>query len=208
MATAVATRLEIPAIRVGHATITVRGLSPLIVHRFAEKARKQMADKQQGKATSKKEAKNPEEEFRASLYVTPGMEDAKDTADGKFYVPGLAFKAACVGAARFADAKMTEIRGALFIGERCPLRFDELRMREDVTRLNGSTADLRYRGEFTGWEADLDVTWSRGVLTLEEVVNLINIAGFSQGICEWRPSSRSGGEFGRFEIVSTSTEEA
>ena len=207
MATAVATKLEIPAIKVGRAQITVRGLSPLIVHRFAEKARKQMADKQQGRATAKREAKNPEEEFRASLYVMPGMEDARDDAPGNFYVPGLAFKAACVGAGRFADAKMTEIRGALFFGEYAPLRFGELRMREDVTRLNGSTADLRYRGEFVDWEADLDVTWSRGMLTIEEVLNLINTAGFSQGVCEWRPSSKSGGEYGRFEVVSTNVED-
>ena len=71
-------------------------------------------------------------------------------------------------------------------------------MREDVVRLMGTTADLRYRGEFKTWKAVVTVRHNPSVLSREQVCNLFNVAGFAIGIGEWRP--QKDGSFGMFHV--------
>lgn len=172
-------------------TVKVRGISPLIVHAFSEKAKKQIRDKQMKKAKSAKEAKDPEADFEAAKYTN---------AEGKDCIPAICLKAAIVNAARFADdLKMTVLRGAIFIeGELLPITYGSCTMREDTVRVGMGTTDLRYRPEYKDWSVDVDVRFNSRVLSKEQVVNLISLAGFSVGICEWRPERN--GQYGRFEV--------
>jgi hypothetical protein len=185
--------IAIPQIHIRRVTISIVGTSPLITHAWSEKAKKQMRDKQTGAAKQKKEAKDPMADFEAAKYL-----DAK----GRDCVPSLAFKNAIVSAARYADdMKMTMLRGALFIeGELLPIEYDECVMREDMVRVGGmsKTADIRYRPAYHGWRVSLPIQYNERALSLEQLTNLIQLAGFSIGICEWRPEKR--GDFGRFAL--------
>jgi hypothetical protein len=82
------------------------GTAPLIVHRFSEKAKRQMLDAMQGRK-SPKEAKDPEAEYEAAFYRTD---------DGGYGIPVIAFKAATVSAARFygKSVSMTALRQFVF----------------------------------------------------------------------------------------------
>ena len=64
-AAAALVQVELPPIDVQHIQVRVVGDSPLITHRWSEKARKEMLDKQMKKAKSAKEAKDPEVDFRS-----------------------------------------------------------------------------------------------------------------------------------------------
>lgn len=171
--------------------VHLHGTSPLICHRWSEKAKKAMLDKQMKKASKAKEAKDPEQDFRDSLYVTE---------DGGYGFPAVAFKAAVVRAGTYSDLHMTFLRGALHVsGELVPID-GEVQMREDMVRLSGKTADIRYRGEFPKWKASVPVELNASVLSVEQLVNLFTIAGFAVGVGEWRPEKN--GQYGRFEIES------
>lgn len=50
--------ITIPAIDIRTATITIKGDSPLIVHKWSEKAKKMMLDKQMKVATTKKKSRS------------------------------------------------------------------------------------------------------------------------------------------------------
>ena len=184
-------RVNIPSISVGTIGLTIIGLTPLICHRWSEKAKTQMRDKQMKKAKQPKEAKNPEEEYRASLYTLNG--------DGKYYFPTLAFKKCAVAACSFLDdVTKVEVRGAFHIdGEFCEIKGKPM-MREDMVRLNGQTADIRYRGEFPEWACDLVVKYNTSILSPSQIANLFRTAGFSVGVGEWRP--QKDGVFGRFDV--------
>lgn len=184
--------IELPELRQEQVSITLRGTSPLIVHRFSEKARKQMLDKQTGKAKAGKEAKDPQADYEASLYRLP---------NGRCGFPAIAFKAAAVSAANDAGIQKVLARRAFHItgGELVPIK-GEPRMREDVVRLNGMKADIRHRGEFPEWEVTIDVIYNKGVISLEQLVNLFRIAGFGVGVGEWRPERN--GVFGTWEIAT------
>jgi hypothetical protein len=86
--------------------VPIIGTTPLIVHNWDDKARRQMLDKMQGRRAPKA-VRDPQADYEASLYRT---------ATG-YGFPVLAFKAATVGAARFfgKDVKMTELRQFLFM---------------------------------------------------------------------------------------------
>jgi len=67
-----------------------------------------------------------------------------------------------------------------------------------MVRLNGKTADIRHRGEFKEWSADLEVQYNEDWISAEQIANLISLAGFSVGVGEWRPEKN--GQYGTFEI--------
>ena len=190
MATKNANIIELPELRKVSVQIRLIGDSPLIVHRFGEKARKMMLDKQMGKAKSGKEAKNPEADYEESMYRTD---------DGRPGFPAIAFKAAAVNAANDAGIQKTLARRAFHVaGEIIPIE-GEPSMREDMVRIAMGTADIRHRAEFKRWAVTLDVTYNAGIISLEQLINLFQIAGFGVGVGEWRPERN--GTYGTFHVA-------
>jgi hypothetical protein len=189
------TAIEIPAINIEEIQLTLIGISSLICHRWSEKAKQEMRDKQMKKAQKAKEAKNPEQLFKDSLYPMP---KGKPT---KYGFPAIAFKAAAVGACRSIDGlNMTTARTVFHVvGELVPIH-GEATMREDMVRIGQGTADLRYRGEFKQWYATLNVSYNADVFSAEQLLNLFQIAGYAQGIGEWRPEKN--GSHGMFHIAT------
>lgn len=186
------TQVEIPAIDIQTVRLTLVGDSPLIMHRWSEKAKRQMLDKQMKKASKGKEAKDPQADYEASIYRLE---------DGTGYgFPSVAFKAAAVRAAKSAGMPMTDARCAFHVlGELSPV-IGAPQMREDMVRVGNGTADIRYRAEFVEWRAELTVRFNTRVISLEQVINLFNIAGFGTGVGEWRPEKS--GSYGCFHVAT------
>lgn len=186
------TRLLRPDIQ--HIMVPIVGLSPLICHAWSEKARRMMLDKQTKRARTAREAKVPEDDYRACFYLI-------DPDDPESYgFPSGAFKKAIVRAGTYADEKMTYLRGALYVtGDLVPIE-GKPRMREDMVRVSNQAADIRYRAEFPAWSAEVPVDFNARALSAEQVVNLISIAGFSVGIGDWRPEKDGG--YGRWRVVT------
>ena len=177
--------------------VTIFGTSPLICHRWSEKAKKEMLDKQMGKPKVRA-FKNPEKDFEDSLYKLPS---------GAYGFPAVAFKNAAVRAASNLDITMVQARQMFFViadEDDCVLIEGEPTMREDMVRLNGKTADIRYRGEFRKWQATVSIRYNAGVISDDQVVNLFQLAGFSVGIGEWRPEKN--GSFGCFTLFAEEAE--
>lgn len=194
------TSVAIPRIKATRIAVPIIGTSSLIVHRWSEKAKRQMLDAQQGRKTPK-ENRDPEAEYEASLYRT----------DDGYGFPTIGFKACIVSAARFfgKDVTMTGLRQFLFMAgvpsiDRAQILTPiegEPKMREDPVRLSMNTTSLAYRGEFQEWRADLDITFVASALDLNSVLSLVDAAGMGVGIGEWRPEKR--GQNGTFALDET-----
>lgn len=189
--------VHVDQIGVERLRVPILGTSPLCVHRFSEKAKRQMLDAMQGRK-SPKQPKDPNAEYEAAFYRFE---------DGGYGHPAVAFKKASVGAARFygKDVKMTELRQFMFFGGQMGVdgiqlvRIDgEPQQREDVVRVGNNGADLRYRPEFREWQAVLDVVYVKSALTRGSVLSLIDAGGMGVGIGEWRPEKN--GTFGTYRI--------
>jgi hypothetical protein len=187
----------IPPIETAMFKLRVIGDSPLICHRFSAKAKIQMGEKQQGKAKQAKAPKDPQEDFKASLYPLPGGKD------GEYAFPGSAFKKAAVSACSFVDgiSKVAARGGFYVIADMVKIEGPRPKMREDTVRIGkfgSKTTDLRYRGEFSKWSCEIMVRYNSRMLTPSQIINLFNTAGFSVGIGEWRPEKD--GSFGMFHV--------
>ena len=177
--------------------VPIVSTAPLIVHRFSEKAKKQMLDAMQGKKTQR-ELKDPEAEYKAAAYRFK---------DGGYGFPSIAFKAATVGAARSygKDLPMTKLKQFLFFDGEIGLDNQKLIriigepvMREDVVRVGNGGTDLRYRPMFPEWKAVLTVTYQDVQLTLDSVLSIIDAGGLTVGAGEWRPQRN--GDFGTYRV--------
>lgn len=197
-------RIIIPEIELRTMKIKVVGDSPLITHKWSEKAKRMMLDKQMKKATKAKDAKDPWMDFCEALYWLDGMPEEpteEDITNARFGFPACAFKAAAVDAGYQQEvlAKKTTARGAFHIlGDLVEIK-GVPEMREDMVRIGMGTADIRYRPEFKEWSAELVIRYNPNVMSAEQIINLINIGGFACGVGEWRPSKD--GSFGTFHVA-------
>lgn len=212
--------IEIRPLKRSIAKIRIVGDSPLIIHAWSEKAKREMLEAQmQTKSKSKKkDAKNPFEDFVNSMYWITERPEAK-TADeleekyeealqngARFGFPVVAIKKAANSAAYRNGWVRNQmgLRGAYFLRSEsnglAEIISDEPPvMREDMVRINLGKADIRYRGQFDSWHMDLTLEYNEnGDISLEDIINCINAGGYSVGIGEWRPEKD--GEYGRFHV--------
>lgn len=209
--------IEIKPLEIEAVEIRITGITPLIVHSWSEKAKREMIIKQTGTTVVKKKSpKNPVEDFINSMYWISGkpteytieaFEEA--IANGaKFGFPVTGIKQSAIsGAFRGGMTKdKASIRGAFFI-EGISVKGDLLAviegeppvMREDMVRVGMGVADIRYRGEFDNWSINLKLTYNKnGPYSLEQIINMINIGGYTVGIGEWRPEKD--GQYGMFQV--------
>jgi hypothetical protein len=189
------------------AEILIRGKrgSLLVVHAFAEKAKKEIRDKQQKKKKEAKAARDPEAEFL----------DARCLDDrGRECVPITALKKAIVSAATaFDDMTKVGLRQAIFVDS-----VDEPGaallpihthagvqavgvMREDAVTIGINTRGLAYRPMYSEWQFRIRVEFNSRIVSREQVLALVDQAGWGVGICEGRPERSSALGWGRFERV-------
>lgn len=208
--------IEIRPIEVKRATVRIVGDTPLIMHAWSEKAKREMLEKQMKVTKTKaKAAKDPIEDFIRSMYwKTPMPTDMTQTGferaiseGARFCFPVTAIKQAAISAAfrmGWAKDKMS-MRGAFFIdgdeNQMIEIHSDPPVLREDMVKVGMGTADIRYRGEFRNWYADLIVSYNaNGMYSLEQIVNIINAGGYACGIGEWRPERD--GQYGMFHVAA------
>jgi hypothetical protein len=117
-----------------------------------------------------------------------------------------------VNACRGVDnLPMTVAKRILFIksdgvtakGQQICRIYGEHQMNEAMVRIdNGSTCDVRYRAIYPKWSIKLAIEFLGNMISADQVANLVETAGFIEGLCEHRPGSPKSctGDLGRFCI--------
>lgn len=203
-------KIELKPIQIKKAVVTIKGKTPLIVNNFNEKTKQQILDSQMKKSKDKKELRNPIEDFiRASYWLTE-MPDKFTKEDfekaikkgAKFGFPSKGIKASIVsGAYRNGMTKdKVSLYGAFLIPEEfIPIDFESIEMREDYVRIAHGGTDVRFRPQFNDWSMTFEIQYNENTYSLEQLINFINLGGFSCGLGEMR--IEKGGNFGSYEIV-------
>lgn len=187
--------IEIPEIKLARMIVHIEGQTALITHRFGERALGQIESKQQKVAKLAREARDPKAEFMDALYVI-------DEESNVYGFPASGIKKALVYAGgRFADEKMTELRGVINIeGDLLPIEGSRPVMRRDAVKIDGGrTSSIAYRPMFLPWRISVPVVYISTMISEAQVLNLFNIAGFTIGIGDWRPERN--GTFGQFSVA-------
>lgn len=199
---------QIPPLNQKTMKVRIEGTAPIIFHKWSQKAITMILDKQLKKASKGRETRNPEEEYEDSFYY-----DASD----RVAIPARNIKSAITNSARFIEGvQMVLLRGTIFIRgdvdgfipilvkNKVVTRKDVRRntsewMRRDEVTVGMGSADLRFRGQLKEWSAEFLIEFDANNLSAEQVLNLLQRAGFSQGLMEWRPERN--GDSGTFKIA-------
>ena len=198
--------VDIPKPQIKIALVNIIGTSELIVHRFSEKSRKEIADKQAKKVKTAKPKRNPNKEYEDSFYRvgkggTCGWEKPKLCDGQSTGIKAIGLKKAMVNACRQVESiAMTEMRGMVFIPQEYLAVEDvEPYMRTDTVRLSKGATDLRYRPAYpVGWRITVPIQFDEDLISQEAITHLLMRAGFGVGLCEHRPEKN--GDNGTFEV--------
>ena len=220
--------IAIKPLRIKRIPIRIVGDSPIIIHAWSEKAKKEMLDTQQGNnKTKKKPTKLPFDDFARALYwltpmpeiewydeqlgekrmiVTEEVFDEAVKNGARFGFPANSFKLAANSAAyRLGWVKnQMELRGSYFLNAEDGSELAEIKgsvpvCREDMVKVGMGSADLRYRPIFENWYCDMILEYNEsGSMKLNDILSCLNAGGYACGAGEWRPERD--GSFGRFHI--------
>lgn len=191
--------IEIPQINLRRMLVSIEGQTPLLTNRFGERSVAMIEAKQQKKAKTAKEARNPDAEFKDACHVI---------STGVYGFPAVGIKKSLVVAGgRFADEKMTHLRGVINVmGDLIPIIAGEPTMRRDTVRLQGGVTSIAYRPQFMPWSMDIPIVYNAGMISEAQILNLFQISGFAVGIGAWRPESN--GVFGQFTLKDSASQVA
>lgn len=199
--------LAISAPDIRRVRLTLIGEAPLMINKFSAKAQQQMREAQEAGSTAKskkvREAKDFEDCCNQARHVS---------TDGWDGIHAAAFRNGAIDACRSAGFTMTKAKLAIFTepdgfdrDDNTPLvRITKGEPVMDVANVRNQSgvADLRARPMYFPWEAELTLRYDAGILTLQDVLNLMARVGMQVGIGEGRPYSKqsAGLGYGLFRI--------
>lgn len=186
--------------------LILRGMpgTPLVIHAFAEKAKQEIRDKQQKKAKKAHEERKPIEESEAAKYFDE---------EGRECAPIAAIKKAIISAATAFDGiTKVGLRQAIFVSAKSgsglfvPIEKHDGSpavgvMREDAVTIGINTRGLVYRPEYKEWQLRVNIEYNPRIVSEEQLIALVDQAGWGVGICEGRPERSSALGWGRFVRV-------
>ena len=189
--------VQLKPLRLQNAALTIVGTSPLLQNSMSNKSKNQMREKKLGKNTKTREVLNIEAEAEAAAYRL---------SNGKHAMPVTAIKGSMVSAAhKDIGIDKVRVRKGLFIhadeGHLVAMKTPGYEISEDPARVANGRMDLRYRPRFDKWSVDLRIQYDMDLLQLDDIVNLLNRAGFGVGVGDWRVEKN--GDYGRFKVTTT-----
>lgn len=202
----VQTVVKVEPIDMRTALFHIEGTKPLGVARFSYKAQKAIQEAQEkgqaAKAKKTRDARDFEAEYEAAKYISE---------ENWLGVNAACFRNALISVSRVAGLVMARVKFAVFTVADGVDKFDGTPLVKvigepemwvaHVRNANGSF-DLRSRVRWPRWKMDVKLEYDAGILTLEDLTNLLIRVGKQGGICEGRPDSKNGPgvEMGLFKV--------
>lgn len=205
-------QLEVPKQNLRSVDVRIVGTSELVVHKFSAKAIKQIEDIQNKVAKTRKK-RDPKQEYEDCFYKwVKGNLDGDDYPkdwDGKSTgVPAIAiWKAMVTAVSQITGVTKVLARQAFRVdGKVLKIQNAKPYMRTDHVRIGIKQTDVRYRPAYpAGWVVDVPITYDADVISLDQLLNLLERAGFGVGLCEHRPEKD--GNYGMFTLEKTDIKE-
>jgi len=174
----------------------VRGVSPLVIHRFSVKTKEQMARKmEEGKSAGSKknrEAKNSDDTFFESRYIS------KEGWDG-FHAASI--RNAMISACRLVGFKMTLAKMSIFVlqdgWDKVEPQIPLIRIigkavkQADMARVETGAPYVTYRASYNPWEAKIRIRFDADQFSITDVSHLLSRVGMQVGIGEGRHDSKN-----------------
>lgn len=171
--------------------LELKGVTALLMNKFADREKKAMVDVQL-KKTQEKKARNIEQEIEEKIHRMP---------DGKVGFPATGFKKAMTESAPYLTGMNKKLaKGAfLVLGSLVLIKYEKMVVSEERVKIGNGITMIRFRPEFVNWSCTLDIRYNANQISPEQIVNLANLAGFHIGVGDWTP--QHSGQYGLFKVA-------
>ena len=198
--------VELKEIKVNSAIVTIEGDGDIILNKMNDPTARALVDQRKDKAKST-EKPNLWECIITSIHWRDGK---PKTFSEESLLDALKNNAPCITAFGLKksfmaavvrngiDTYSTKFDAAVNIiapGGLVPIKFAEHYVDEKLMSPKKGAPVLVHLNRFSGWSADIMIQYTENVYGIEQIVNIINLAGFGLGI----GSGRSSG-YGRFHV--------
>lgn len=198
-------------IKFAKAQITITGDSDLILNKMRDSTSQALADKQEGKAQGTKQNVNKYEHLISSIHwlkeLPEDIEYTEETwkdlvANNIPGYPSSGLKKACCDAVVrvIGETYSTKFNANMQILDSfIPVTFESIAIDKSLFSPVKGSPVLCYRNVFHNWEATFTIKYIPDNYSLDQIIEVINCAGFACGIGSHRPSSK-GGSNGMFHV--------
>ena len=193
------------------ARITIVGDSDLILNKMRDSTTQELADKQEGKVQGTKKPVNMYEHLVGSIHWLKGEENNYTEEGWKNALinntPGYPSsgmkKALCDAVVRvLGETYSTKFNANVQILDSfLPIEFGSSSYDKSLFSPQKGSPVLCYRNVFRDWTTSFTIKYIPDNYSLEQIIEVINCAGFACGIGSHRPSSK-GGSNGMFHVDS------
>lgn len=198
--------INLKEIQVRHATVHIVGDGDLVLNKMNDITIRNLTDQRKNKAKSM-EVPNMWEEVITALHWRDGK--PKDFSEEGLY-KALEENAPCITAfglkKSFGDAvvrneidkyrtKFDASVNIIAAGGLVPIKFAQYSLDEKLMSPKKGSPVLVHLNRFSGWSADIEISFTENTYSLEQIINIINLAGFGIGIGSGRTSG-----YGRYHV--------
>ena len=205
--------IELIPMNVKYATVTIVGEGDLVLNKMnASNARTLLCDDRKKQALWESQHKNKWEDIITSIHWRDGIpcEDTNAECNEEMFYKMLSENAPCITAFGLKkswgqavvqneiDKYSTKFHTAVTIiatGGLVPIKFAEWRLDERLMSPKRGAPVTTRLNHFVGGSAEVKISFTDHVYSADEIVNIINCAGFGLGI----GSGRSSG-YGRYSV--------
>jgi len=174
-----------------YADVPIRGNTDLLMERDDGTCAKYYETLKTG-GVVKKDKRTEEEKVPGKIHHTENGEDVAFPSGG--------FSTAMRKVAYSIDKMMSmKVKGSVrFLEPMVPIKYDEMVIASHGGKREKVPCRI-LRPLFKNWAAVLKIKYNDDIISLEQIVNLINRAGVERGLGGFRPEK--GGEYGQYEVV-------
>lgn len=174
--------------------VKIRGITPLLIEKMSMDV-VEAYNKRKGQKIVKKDTRLEEEKVEEKIHRTE---------DGNVGFPSTGFHKGMIEVAPYLDGLNKKlVRGSVrFVDNLIPVNFKKRKNNLAWGRDSGTTRAPRkiVRPEFQKWTCELKIDYNASNISAEQIINLLNWAGFQMGIGSWRPEK--GGVYGQYEVIT------
>jgi hypothetical protein len=201
--------ITIEPIKVKHATVFIEGDGDLILNKMNARTVRELTSAREGKKTVK-QVPNIWEDIITAVHWRDGYptEDTYTDCDEDMLRDMLVNNAPCItgfGLKKSFGSAITQneitkystkLNSSLNVVNRLePIKFAEHHVDKSLMSPKRGAPVLVYINRFSGWSSQVNIAYTENVYSLDQLVNVINIAGFGQGIGSGRTSG-----YGRYHV--------
>ena len=186
--------LIVPKLNLGLLKIQLKGTTPLLMDKFPDSVREQILDKQKGLTQGKKQLRDMDNEFEGAFHRLPNE---------KIGFPAQGFKSAMIESTSFVgsrDFSKKLLKGIQIINSEgndlVEIKYKNISKLKHYPKL-GNTKVSPMLEE---WSCELIIQYDQNNISPQDLVSLLNYAGFYYGIGIWSPRAKCGGKYGMYEV--------